>query len=345
MQLRPDQLEAHLCRPALAPVYFISGDEPLQQLECGDRLRAAARARGYTERIVLDVDKGFAWDALKQARAERSLFGDRRLIELRMTTPRPGREGGKALSGAAAEADDESLLLISAGRLDRAALNTAWVKAIDKAGALIRVWPVGPAQLPGWIQQRMRALQKQISAEAARLIAERVEGNLLAARQELEKLALLIDKDKIESADVLGAVADSARYEVFAMIESAFLGDARRALVMLNGLRREGAEPLALFGALMWEFRRACSMAAELEAGAAGLREIFGRYKIWEQRQRPQGAVLKRHSVRALQGLLGYCASIDKTLKSSRREEGWDQLSTLLLAIGGLNTRRLRAGA
>lgn len=344
MQLRPDQLEAHLCRPALAPVYFISGDEPLQQLECGDRLRAAARAHGYTERIVLDVDKGFAWDALKQARAERSLFGDRRLIELRMTTPRPGREGGKALSGAAAEADDESLLLISAGRLDRAALNTAWVKAIDKAGALIRVWPVGPAQLPGWIQQRMRALQKQISAEAARLIAERVEGNLLAARQELEKLALLIDKDKIESADVLGAVADSARYEVFAMIESAFLGDARRALVMLNGLRREGAEPLALFGALMWEFRRACSMAAELEAGAA-LGAIFARYKIWEQKQRAQGAVLKRHPARVLQGLLKYCAMIDKTLKSSRREEGWDQLSTLLLAISGLHTGRLQAGA
>ena len=342
MQLRPDQLEAHLRRGTLAPVYFISGDEPLQQLECGDRLRAAARARGYTERIVLDVDKGFAWDALKQARAERSLFGDRRLIELRMTTPRPGREGGKALSGAAAEADEESLLLISAGRLDRAALNSAWVKAIDKAGALIRVWPIEPAQLPGWIQRRMRVLQKQISAEAARLIAERVEGNLLAARQELEKLALLIDKDKIESEDVLGAVADSARYEVFAMIESAFLGDARRALVMLNGLRREGAEPLALFGALMWEFRRACSMAAELEAGA-GLREIFGRHKIWEQGQRSRGAALKRHSAPALQGLLGYCASIDKTLKSSRREEGWDQLSTLLLAISGLNTRRLRA--
>ena len=342
MQLRPDQLEAHLRRGTLAPVYLISGDEPLQQLECGDRLRAAARARGYTERIVLDVDRSFAWDALKQARAERSLFGDRRLIELRMTTPRPGREGGKALSGAVAEADEDSLLLISAGRLDRAALNTAWVKAIDKAGALIRVWPIEPAQLPGWIQRRMRALQKQISAEAAHLIAERVEGNLLAARQELEKLALLIDKDKIESEDVLGAVADSARYEVFAMIESAFLGDARRALVMLNGLRREGAEPLALFGALMWEFRRACSMAAELEAGA-GLKEIFGRYKIWEQRQRSRGAVLKRHSAPALQGLLSYCASIDKTLKSSRREQGWDQLSTLLLAISGLNTGRLRA--
>ena len=344
MQLRADQLEAHLARGRLAPVYFISGDEPLQQLECGDQIRAAARAAGYAERLVLEVDKGFAWDALRQALAERSLFGDRRLIDLRMNAPRPGREGGKALAGAAAEAGADSLLLISAGRLDRAALKTAWVKALDKAGALIRVWPIGPAQLPGWIQQRMRALQKQISAEAARLIAERVEGNLLAARQELEKLALLIDKARIESADVLGAVADSARYEVFAMIESAFLGDARRALLMLHGLRREGAEPLALFGALLWEFRRACSMAAELEAGAAS-GAIFARYKIWESRQRAQGALLKRHPARALQGLLKYCAVIDKTLKSSRREEGWDQLSTLLLAISGLHTGKLQAGA
>ena len=344
MQLRADQLEAHLARGRLAPVYFISGDEPLQQLECGDQIRAAARAAGYAERLVLEVDKGFAWDTLRQALAERSLFGDRRFIELRMSAPRPGREGGKALAGAAAEVGAESLLLISAGRLDRAGLKTAWVKALDKAGALIRIWPIGPAQLPGWIQQRMRGLQKEISAEAARLIAERVEGNLLAARQELEKLALLIDKARIESADVLGAVADSARYEVFAMIESAFLGDARRALVMLHGLRREGAEPLALFGALLWEFRRACSMAAELEAGAAP-GAIFARYRIWEQRQRAQGAVLKRHSARALQGLLKYCAAIDKTLKSSRREEGWDQLSTLLLAISGLHTARLQAGA
>ncbi len=343
MQLRPDQLAAHLRRQTLAPVYFISGDEPLQQLECGDQLRAAARAGGYAERVVLDVDKDFAWDSLTRTLAERSLFGDRQLVELRMTTPRPGREGGKVLADCAGQAAEDKLLLIRAGKLDKAALQTKWLRAIEKAGVLIRVWPIAPAQLPDWIQRRMQALQKQISAEAARLIAERVEGNLLAARQELEKLALLIDKDTIEIEDALGAVADSARYDVFAMIESACLGDARRALLMLNGLRREGGEPLALFGALMWEFRRACSMAAELEAGA-GLGELFARYKIWQQRQRPLGAVLKRHSAARLRRLLRHCAAIDKTLKSSRREEGWDQLGALLLAISGLNTERLQGG-
>ena len=177
--------------------------------------------------------------------------------------------------------------------------------------------------------------------DAARLIAQRVEGNLLAARQEVEKLVLLIDKDNIDIEDVIHAVADSSRYDVFDMIESALLGNANRTLYMLHGLRNEGTEPLALFGALMWEFRRLCSIAHQHESGV-NLESLFNSYRIWDQKKRPMNAVLKRHSCKSLDRLLNYCAAIDKTLKSSNKDQAWDRFNTLLLAIAGINTNKLQ---
>ena len=341
MRLRPEQLGTHLQRSVLSPIYFISGDEPLQKIECIDQLRTTARSQGYDERLVFNVDKGFDWESINQATGNLSLFANRRIIELRMTSPKPGKEGGRVLLEYAEQATGENLLIISADKMDKSTQNNKWVKAVEKAGALIQVWPINPAQLPGWIQTRMQAKQKKISLDAARLIAQRVEGNLLAARQEIEKLVLLIDKEDIDTEDVIGAVADSSRYDVFDMIESAYIGNADRTVLMLNGLRHEGTEPLALFGALMWEFRRTCSMASQLESGVH-MDRIFSSYRIWDNKKRPMTAVLKRHSLKSLQKLLNYCALIDKTLKSSRKDQAWDQLSTLLLAIAGLDTRKLQ---
>ena len=206
---------------------------------------------------------------------------------------------------------------------------------------MIQVWPIGPAQLPGWIQARMQNRQKKITHDAARLIAERVEGNLLAAQQEIEKLLLLIEKDRIDIEDIMGAVADSSRYNVFDMLESAFVGNIDRTLLMLNGLKNEGTEPLLLFGALMWEYRRLCSIAYEYEAGTQ-LENIFRSYRIWDQKKRPITSVLKRHTSKSLDRLLNYCAVIDKTLKSGQEDRAWDQFSTLLLAIAGINTDKLQ---
>lgn len=341
MRLRPEQLETHLQRSNIAPIYFVSGDEPLQKLECIDQIRAIARTQGYEERIVFNVDKGFDWDSINQESGNLSLFSSKKIIELRLGSPKPGKEGGRVLLEYAEQASEDNLLIISSDKMDKSTQNNKWIKAIEKAGVLIQIWPVNPAQLPGWIQTRLQAKSKRISLDAARLIALRVEGNLLAARQEIEKLALLIDKDNIEVNDVIAAVADSSRYDVFDMIESAFLGNADRTLHMLSGLRNEGTEPLALFGALMWEFRRTCSMAYQLESGT-NLESIFSAYRIWDQKKRPLNAILKRHSSKKLQKLLNYCALIDKTLKSSRKEQAWDQLNTLLLAIAGINTDKLQ---
>lgn len=341
MRLRPEQLEMHLQRSSLAPIYFVSGDEPLQKLECIDQIRMTGRTQGYDERLVFNVDKTFDWDSINQATGNLSLFSNRRIIELRMVSPKPGKEGGRVLLEYAEQLNEDNLLIISSGKMDKSVQNTKWFKAVEKAGVVIQIWPVNPAQLPGWIQARLQAKQKRLTLDAARLIAQRVEGNLLAAKQEIEKLVLLIDKDDIDIEDVIHAVADSSRFDVFDMIESAFLGNSDRTLLMLNGLRNEGTEPMALFGALMWEFRRLCSIAHQHEAGS-NLESLFSSYRIWDQKKRPMNAVLKRHTSKSLDKLLNYCATIDKTLKSRQRSQVWDQFNTLLLAIAGINTTKFQ---
>ena len=341
MRLRPDQLNNHLQKSNLAPIYFVSGDEPLQKLECVDQLRMSARSQGYDERLVFNVDKSFDWHSINDASANLSLFASRRIIELRMNSPKPGKEGGKVLLAYAEQLNEDNLLIISSDKLDKSAQNNKWVKTIEKVGVLIQVWPVSPAQLPGWIQDRLLSKQKRITLDAARLIALRVEGNLLAAQQEIDKLILLIEKDDIDTEDVIAAVADSSRYDVFDLIDSAFLGNTNRTLHMLQGLRNEGTEPMALFGAWMWEFRRLCSIAHQHESGS-NLESLFKSYRIWDQKKRSMNAVLQRHSGQSFDRLLKFCATIDRTLKSSRREQAWDQFNTLLLAIAGVNTTKLQ---
>jgi DNA polymerase-3 subunit delta len=341
MRLRPDQLASHLQHSGLAPIYFVSGDEPLQKLESIDQIRMAARAQGYEERLVFNVDKSFDWNSINEASANLSLFSSRRIIELCMASPKPGKEGGKVLFEYTKQLNEDNLLIISSDKLDKAAQNNKWVKAVEKVGALIQVWPVNPALLPGWIQTRLQSKQKRITQDAARLIALRVEGNLLAAQQEIDKLILLIDKDSIDIEDVIAAVADSSRYDVFDLIESAFLGDTDRTLHMLQGLRNEGTEPMALFGAWMWEFRRLCSIKHQQEAGAS-LEGLYKSYRIRDQKKRPMNAVLQRHSSKSFDHLLKFCATIDRTLKSSRRDQAWDQFNALLLAIAGANTYKLQ---
>jgi DNA polymerase III subunit delta len=341
MRLRPDQLNSHLQRSSLAPIYFVSGDEPFQKLECIDQIRMTARSQGYDERLVFNVDKSFDWSSINDASANMSLFSSRRIIELRMGSPKPGKEGGRILLEYAEQLNDDNLLIISSDKLDKSAQSNKWVKAVEKVGTLIQVWPVNPAQLPGWIQNRLQSKHKRITLDAARLIALRVEGNLLAAQQEIDKLILLIDKDDIDIEDVIAAVADSSRYDVFDLIESAFLGNTDRTLYMLQGLRNEGTEPMALFGAWMWEFRRLCSIAHQQEAGA-NLEGLFKSYRIWDQKKRPMNAVLQRHSCKSFDQLLKFCATIDRTLKSSRKDQAWDQFNTLLLAIAGINTTKLQ---
>ncbi|MEX2523344.1 MAG: DNA polymerase III subunit delta [Gammaproteobacteria bacterium] len=334
MRLRPEQLTAHLEKSSLATVYFLSGDEPLQMLEAEDAIRRRARQEGVDERIVYQVERGFDWDQLAQDGANLSLFSSRRLIELRLGTQKPGKAGGEVLTNWAAKPDNEDILVITGARLDRQAQQARWFKALDKAGVIVQIWPVDATRLPDWIRQRMSAMGRNMDRDAAELIAQRTEGNLLAARQELEKLCLLLDKNDIGLEDVMHHVVDSTRHDVFALIEHVLLGRTRRAAAMLRGMRREGTEPLSLFGALMWEFRRVCSMAARIADGASR-EQVFKEYRVWQQRQKALGAVLQRFSPREFGHLLSAARDVDRSLKGGGLEDPWTALEDFLFRIAG----------
>jgi len=266
MRLGIHQLGSHLKQPLL-PVYLISGDEPLQRGEALDAIRAAARGQGHSERELLEHDAHFDWNLLAAMADNLSLFGDRRLIELRLGSNKIGAEGSKALLQYLQRPPQDTVLLIIAPRLERSQSGAKWVKQIESLGALVSVWPVERGQLPGWLEKRMLSRGLLPGPGVAEWLADRVEGNLLAAAQELEKLRLLQEPGPVDLEQMMAAAADSARYTVFDLADSALQGRAARCVRILHTLKSEGApEPLALW-ALLKETRLLAGLAGEVTGG------------------------------------------------------------------------------
>lgn len=335
MRVRPEQLSSHIDRHGLARVYCLSGDEPLQMTEAADEIRRRARAEQYDERIVLEVTRGFDWNALRQETASLSLFSTRRLIDLRMGNQKPGRDGADALTACAGALTPDNLLLITCNRLDRKSQQTKWYKALDGTGVTVTLWPLEPARLPDWIRERTRRRGKSIDRQAAELISQRVEGNLLAAAQEIDKLILLVDSKTINLEDAMLTVTDSARYDAFALVESCLRGNTARLLRMMRGLRQEGVEPLGVFGPLMWELRRLTTMAHVLAAGANRDR-VLTDFRVWPQRRTAVNACLNRFRPEDLSRLLGRAAAVDRAAKGASVAGPWELLEDFLLAVAGM---------
>lgn len=336
MKLYYDKLGAHL-QQGLQPVYLLSGDEPLQLMEAGDAIRRCARESGFAEREVMHVEPGFDWDALLAASNSMSLFAEQRLIELRMPNGKPGKEGGKVLTEYAANPPPDTVLLITSGKLDRSAQNSKWFKSLDKAGVTLAVWPVEPQALPGWVMQRMRSRGMQPTPEAAQLLAERVEGNMLAAAQEVEKLLLLYGESPIDAQQVEEGVADSARYDIFELVDTALLGDVPRTSRVVQGLRGEGVEPVLVLWALLREIRSLVKMAAEIEKGDA-IDPVMEQFRIWNKRKPPVKAGLRRHNLKRWQLLLRRAGRIDRMIKGIEPGNAWDELLQLALLMAGVRT-------
>ncbi len=334
MRIPAEQLPKHLQRPELLPVYYVSGNEPLQLLEAIDQLRRRARELGYDERAVLDMENGDDWSRLPEMGANLSLFSEKRIIEVRLGGKKPGKEGSAALGDYLDGELAGNLLLLSSEQIDKQAQQTKWFKALDKHGGWTQVWPLRPAQLPGWIADRCRRQRKRIDPEAAALIAQRVEGNLPAAQQEIDKLALLVEAEEINSNDVLGMVVDNARFDVFEMVDNAFLGKPGQTARMLRGLKREGVEALAVQGALMWSLRRAIAIACEVARGRAR-EQAFRDYRIRPQNQAGLNALLRRFEPRRLGALLPAALAVDKALKGGGVMDGWQALEKFMLAVAG----------
>ena len=262
MQLKAEQLAKHLQDQCL-PVYLLTGDEPLLLQECADLVRSAARAAGCTEREVLDTaPKDFSWEALLHSAAELSLFGERKVIELRLPDGKPGAEGSKALCAYLEQASGDDVLLVISGKIDRQSQNSKWFKALDKVGAVVQVWPVTARDMPRWLRQRLGQAGLGIDEDALELLAERLEGNLYAAVQEVEKLKLLAGGDNVTLQTVTTAVLDNARYNLFTMVDTALAGKPEATLRMLHGLRAEGTDVVPLLWAVAREIRSSRSRHA-----------------------------------------------------------------------------------
>ncbi len=327
MRLESDQLPAALAR-GLAAVYLISGDEPLTAGEAADMVRACARKAGFTERSVFAVDRSFAWDELRQAAQEMSLFAERRLIELRMPSGKPDK-GAALLAELAAAPPPDVLFLVLTGKLDAKTADSAWVRAIERAGVWVRVWPVGRAALPGWLESRARALGAKLGPGVAQSIADRVEGNLLAAKQELDMLALLANGEIIDSSSAMRAIGDNARYDVLQLGEAAAAGDAPRALRVLTGLRNEGVEPVLILWALLRELR---GMYQAREAQRLGSRSPPG---AWNQAARPSQSALGRLRKVPLERLLAQAARTDRIIKGLAPGDAWSAITALAAEFAG----------
>ncbi|MGA2776674.1 MAG: DNA polymerase III subunit delta [Steroidobacteraceae bacterium] len=325
-RLNLDQLPAVLGR-GLAPVYLVSGEEPLLVAEAADAIRAAARAAGYTDRNVFFIERGFDWDELRGATQSLSLFADRRIVELRLPSGKPDK-GAPLLAALAANPPPDLLVLVITEKLDKKAGEAPWVQSFAQRGVWVPVWPVGAAALPAWLAARAKRGGVEIEPGAVELIAERVEGNLLAAQQELEKLRLLANGRPITRELVEGSVADSARYDVFQLAEAASKGDAARALRILLGLKSEGVEPTLILWALVRELR--------------GLWQAKERVRLrssqrggWNQASTPSAAALARLRDMPLAGLLREASLVDRVVKGNLQGDPWTGLMSLTATLAG----------
>jgi DNA polymerase-3 subunit delta len=333
VQLRAEQLEAHLAR-GLSPVYAIHGDEPLLALEAADAVRAAARKRGFTDREVFEPGRHFDWSEFAHAFASLSLFGGKKIVELRLATGKPGADGAAAISACCERPAPDILLLASLPRLDRATQGSAWFGALSRAGAVVDIYPVERSRLPAWIAERLARQKQRAPREALELLADRVEGNLLAAHQEVQKLALLAPEGEIGLEVLRHAVANVARYDAYTACEAMLAADPARYVRIIDGLKSEGEAP----SLVLWALSEELYALARVQAGVAAGRsadELLRENRVWGARQRPMKAAATRVKPAAVQRALAHAAALDRAIKGVGSGEPWDEFLKLGLMLQG----------
>jgi DNA polymerase-3 subunit delta len=332
LQVRAEQLDAHLAR-TLAPLYVIHGDEALLAIEAADAIRAKARAAGHAEREVHIVERGFDWSRLAASAASLSLFATGKVVELRIPSGKPGADGATAIERYCARLPDHAVTLVSLPRLDRTAQGARWFEALSAPGVVVNVFPVDRRQLALWIGARL-ARQRQRAGEAAlAFLAACVEGNLLAAHQEIQKLALLYPEGELTFEQVRDAVLDVARFEVAQLSEALLAGDKTRLARVLAGLAAEG-EPAPRVLWVMAEDLRAVTRVHTGLAAGRNAAELYRDFRIWgEARQRLVGAAARRMTRAALEAALAHAAAIDRIVKGLDRGDAWDELARLGLRL------------
>lgn len=332
MPLREAQFEQQLASGQLASSCLIAGSEPLLLLEAADALRTKARELGYTEREIYEADNRFDWGTLEAGFASMSLFAARRIIEVRLPTGKPGKEGAEILEKFAKDPAPDVLLLVTAAEWSNKH-DAAWSRAIDQHGAMLVLWPVKPNELPQWIARRLKSRGLTAPPDAAQMLAGRVEGNLLAAAQEIDKLALLKGKGSITAEEMEALVADSARYDVFRLTDTALAGDAPRALHMLAGLRGEGEAVVPMLSWITSQVQALALLSAVQESGG-NLAQAFNQARVWDSKQPLFRRALQRGSAAHFEKLLSDCARIDRISKGRLAGDAWRELERVIVGIG-----------
>ena len=328
MQIRPRDLERNLA-DGLKSVYLVSGEETLLVEEGCAAIVQAAVARGFTERKIIDEGNATDWEAVLAETANRSLFAEQRIIDLRVPPRGFDRKASDALRRYVADPFDDVLLLIRTGRLEARQRSAAWFKAVDAAGAVILVWPLAARELPGWLTHRGRAHGIELTRDAIALLADRVEGNLLAAAQEIEKLKLAGVKSPVDAETLRAAVDDASHFNTFELIDAAFDGNARRVRKMVRVLRQEGTPVFMVLGAVNAQLRNA-------------LRHATGvRVYVPRQRIRSLNGLRDRLGIAGLEHALSECALLDMQAKGALRGDAWQSLERVLVALAGGRTRTL----
>ena len=334
MQIRPDQLRKDL-QASRQSVYLVCGEEPLQHRECVDMLRKAAKYYGYDEREVYTADAKFDWNALSIAAHELSLFATKRLIEIHLPTGKPS-DKGVALIDYCENLPEDIILLIVAGKIESATRKSKWYKAVDKVARIISVWPIEGLQLNQWLNKRLQAKGLSLTAESLQLINDRVEGNLLAADQEIEKLSLLYPaKDQMLALDyeqVSYAVFDNARYNIFDLFDCALSGDLKRASRMLSGLQREGQPIMLIMTLVAKEVRMLAKICAIMEQ-SQNLQNALKGFYIFPKRKSLISQTVRNTQVEQWQALLKKLFLADKMAKGAEPGDPWGLMQLILADI------------
>ena len=344
MELPPERLPAQLASEPLRPAYLVAGQEPLRVLEAADAVRAAARAQGISEREIFEAEGNREpdWDGMEASFRAPGLFSARRLVELRLPTGKPGKKGAEAILRFCADPPPDVTLLVSTGDWSRTH-EGKWSEALGRIGIVVKATPIKPHELPDWIERRLRARGLRADRDAVQRLAERIEGNLLAAAQEIDKLALLSDGNSIDAARMDALVTDSARFDVFRLMDAAMNGQGALVSRMLHGLQAEGEAIPALMGMVVRELQTAAALAR-----GGNLATAFKVQRIWDSKQPMYKRALQRHPGPRWERFVAEAGRVDRIAKGRFRpgaepDDAWLQLERLLLAVADARAVRLLA--
>ena len=329
MRLKVEQLERAL-QKGLSPVYFLSGDEPLQLGELADAIRKTAKINDYNNREIISVDKNFNWNELAFVSDSLSIFSDKRLLELRIPSGSLGVDGAKAVINYCNRPAQDTILLITAGKIDSKSTKSKWFDALDKLGVIIQVWPLEGDDLSRWLQQRLHKRGLQTDAQGVELLAARVEGNLLAAAQEIEKLYVLYGTGSISVDQIYDVVADSSRYDVFKLMDAVLATDINKLIKILSGLKAESVAAPAVLWALTREARLIIQIKLALAKGH-DKNLVFKNLGVWDKRKQLITQTMNRLSDNQLNKILVLSAKADRQIKGQEAGDAWETLLVICL--------------